>query len=357
MSEAEVLSLLIEAIYDSVLDPARWPVALGAVTRFVGGCSTGLYLKDAASRSGMIYYQDTGMSDADISRYFDTYIKLDPLTVRHYFMAVGDIAATLDFMPYAEFEETRVYREWASPLGLVDHLAAVLDKDQTSVSLLGVFRSRAQGLVDEPMRRRMRLVVPHMRRAVTIGGLLERRRIAENSLAQALDAIRAAVFLIAADGTIQHANTAGLRLLAEGGPVHDVNGRLAGIAHDVQAALSPTPAAPSFEPVIGRDGEPYLVHILPLRGQRRDGAAAVFIHKAALAEPAAPEAMARAYQLTPAELRILLAIAEVGGVPQVAEVLGISETTVKFHLRSLYAKTGSARQADLVKLVAGFAGP
>lgn len=69
----------------------------------------------------------------------------------------------------------------------------------------------------------------------------------------------------------------------------------------------------------------------------------------------APEALIRAYGLTPAELRVLLAIVEIGGAPEVAEALGISETTVKFHLRRLYEKTGGRRHADLVKLVAGFA--
>jgi DNA-binding CsgD family transcriptional regulator len=52
-----------------------------------------------------------------------------------------------------------------------------------------------------------------------------------------------------------------------------------------------------------------------------------------------------------------LAVVEVGGVPEVAEALGIAETTVRFHLRQLFAKTGTRRQADLVKLVAGFANP
>jgi hypothetical protein len=32
-------------------------------------------------------------------------------------------------------------------------------------------------------------------------------------------------------------------------------------------------------------------------------------------------------------------------------------STVKTHLGHLYAKTGTSRQADLVKLVAGFANP
>ena len=73
--------------------------------------------------------------------------------------------------------------------------------------------------------------------------------------------------------------------------------------------------------------------------------------------PSPPEAIAKAYKLTPTELRVLLAIVEVGGVPEVAEALGVAETTVKTHLGRTYQKTGANRQADLVKLVAAFSNP
>jgi DNA-binding CsgD family transcriptional regulator len=63
------------------------------------------------------------------------------------------------------------------------------------------------------------------------------------------------------------------------------------------------------------------------------------------------------FRLTPSELRVLFAIIEIGGVPEVAPVLGVSEETVKTHLKRLFAKTGTKRQADLVKLVAEFANP
>lgn len=64
--------------------------------------------------------------------------------------------------------------------------------------------------------------------------------------------------------------------------------------------------------------------------------------------------IAKSYRLTPTELRVLLAVVEVGGVPEVAEALGVAETTVKTHLGRIYEKTATARQADLVKLVAGY---
>ena len=81
------------------------------------------------------------------------------------------------------------------------------------------------------------------------------------------------------------------------------------------------------------------------------------MHKAALEAPSPPEAIAKLYKLTPSELRVLLAIVQVGGVPETAEALGIGEATVKTHLHRLFGKTGAGRQADLVKLVAGFASP
>ena len=38
-------------------------------------------------------------------------------------------------------------------------------------------------------------------------------------------------------------------------------------------------------------------------------------------------------------------------------MLGISETTVKTHLQRVFEKTGTSRQSDLVKLVAGYINP
>jgi DNA-binding CsgD family transcriptional regulator len=41
----------------------------------------------------------------------------------------------------------------------------------------------------------------------------------------------------------------------------------------------------------------------------------------------------------------------------VAFALGLSDETVKTHLKHVFSKTGTNRQADLVKLIAGYANP
>lgn len=76
-----------------------------------------LFSKDASRKSGHIYYHDGGIDPHYIRLYFEKYVKLDPATTGHYFAQIGEPMATADLMPYEEFLETRVYREWAHPQG------------------------------------------------------------------------------------------------------------------------------------------------------------------------------------------------------------------------------------------------
>ncbi len=117
-------------------------------------------------------------------------------------------------------------------------------------------------------------------------------------------------------------------------------------------------------PLFSREGERYVAHVLPLTaGARRkarvaySAVAAVFVRKAALELPHPLEAIASTFKLTPAEMRVLMMIVQFGSLQEVAPVLGISEATVKTHLQRIFAKTDTSRQADLVKLVAGYMSP
>jgi DNA-binding CsgD family transcriptional regulator len=182
------------------------------------------------------------------------------------------------------------------------------------------------------------------------------------------------MFIVDSTGRIIHANLSAHRLIAEASVLRATNGRIAAldlhggrILRDVFAAAQAGDAAVGKSgiavPLTARTGERYVAHVLPLTsGARRkagvsySAAAAMFVRKAALDLPSPPEAVAGEFKLTPAEVRVLFAIVEIGGVPEVAPVLGISEQTVKSHLHRIYEKTATNRQADLVKLVASYAG-
>jgi DNA-binding CsgD family transcriptional regulator len=56
-------------------------------------------------------------------------------------------------------------------------------------------------------------------------------------------------------------------------------------------------------------------------------------------------------------VRVLQAVMQTSGIAALAQSLGISRATVKTHLNRLLAKTGSKRQADLVRLTAAHSGP
>ena len=233
MDETAQVSALIGDIYDAALDPSLWPLALGGAKGFVGGVAASLYSKDAVNKCGNMFYQNAdGIDPHYRDLYFDTYVKLDPTTTGHFFAELDAPVATNDIIPYQEFLETRFYLEWARPQGLVDHVVAVIEKSNTSAALFGVFRHERDGLVDDDVRRRMRLITPHVRRAVLIGKVIDLRTAEAATFADTLDGLTAGMLLVDATGRIIHANTAGHAILREGDFLSAIGGRL--VAGDPQ---------------------------------------------------------------------------------------------------------------------------
>jgi DNA-binding CsgD family transcriptional regulator len=243
-----------------------------------------------------------------------------------------------------------------------------------SVAMFGVFRREQDGFADDA-RRRLRLLAPHLRRAVLIKGMLNHKAAEAATLADTLDGLSASLCLVDAGGRIVHVNAAAQAILDAGDVLRTVEGKLA--ARDAQAdrTLREVFAAAGegdealgtkgiAVPLTGEEGERFVVHALPLTSGARRRAritcmavAALFIRRTTLAVSARPEVIGAAFKLTPTELRVLLAIVELGSVPEVAAALGVAGTTVRWHVGRLFEKTGARRQADLVKLVTGYATP
>lgn len=65
------------------------------------------------------------------------------------------------------------------------------------------------------------------------------------------------------------------------------------------------------------------------------------------------EHLREAHRLSPQETRIALHLVDGGSVATCAEALEVAESTVRSHLKSIFAKTGIRRQADLHTLLPG----
>ena len=190
-------------------------------------------------------------------------------------------------------------------------------------------------------------------------------------LAAALDALAAGVVLIASDGQVVYMNAAAAQQIKTGGVVRVFNNRLSPVdpaaAHALRTALAQsrddrgksaqggnTLALPN------RDGSGILATILPLTGDDKLGYSgqitAIFIQDLNLQLQWPGEAFAKLYGLTGGELRVALALMRGLTPQQVASVLLISPETVKTHLKRIYQKTDTCRQAELLTLMSRASG-
>ena len=165
-------------------------------------------------------------------------------------------------MPYDELLATRFYREWVQPQGMVDSVHTMLDKTATTGAAFVVFRHERDGLVDDETRRRMRLIVPHIRRAVLVARLIDLKQAQAATFADTLDGLSAGLFLVDASGRIVHANAAAHGILAEDDFLRTISGRL--VARDAHidqhlrifaAASGDIEIGISIAAVDGHDGE------------------------------------------------------------------------------------------------------
>jgi DNA-binding CsgD family transcriptional regulator len=215
-------------------------------------------------------------------------------------------------------------------------------------------------------------IAPHAHQMLLISKTADLKQSEASALADTLNGLAAGIFLVDAGRRIVHANTAGHDILRADDFLRSISGQLVARNTKANRTLDQVFADNGGVaigtrgialPLTAHDGERYVMHMLPLTPATRTGigmagkaVAALFVRKVAL-DSRCGELVARTFELTPAELRVLLTIVEVGGVPETSAALGIAESTVKTHLHRVFDKTGARRQADLVKLAAGFSNP
>ncbi len=370
--EAEALSSVIGAVYDAALDPGLWPAALQEACRFLD-CAYGALGSADLVRNDLNFIVPWGYSEEAWRSYLTHYHHMNPFNVPAFRSRIGDIMVGSRHELYATFLASDFYREFAAPLGMLDAIQATVDRSASGIALLNFGRHRDAGVATDTQIRRMGLIAPHFRRAILIGGLIDRHVIQATAFVEAIDRLAAGVFMINPNGVMTHANRSGEAMIADGDPLRIVNGGAlvaidqaanrtlaAAIASAAQgdAGIGTTGMA-MLLPGIG--GRTFIAHVLPLAaGERREAsryhsAAALFVREAKVDLDTAIGAAAQLYGLTPAEVRVVRAVVEVGGVPQIATLLGTTRATVKSQLQAIFKKTATRRQAELVGLISGYA--
>jgi DNA-binding CsgD family transcriptional regulator/PAS domain-containing protein len=273
----------------------------------------------------------------------------------------------------AYIETSPYFQEWARSTGTVDTMALFLMHTPLHLAGLYLGRNECQGIITEREIELGKLLLPHLRRAVTISNLLDVRTILGTRLAEALDALRCAVVLTNEHGTILHANHSAEHMLDKGSPIQSPRGVLQATvpsaASELRSALA---LAAGNEAGIDKTGlairltepdvPPIFAHVLPLTGSdfrtrlQPAAVAAVFIGAPPDAQDGA-DAMAAAFGLTPAETKVLASLFGGRTLNETAAALGITRPTAKTHLEHIFLKTGVTRQAELMRLWTGLISP
>ena len=372
MNKTQQFSDLIELVYDAALDSALWPSVLEQTCAYLHGCTANIFCQNASDSVTLFY--SWGDDPTYRQSYMESYAAMNPLFPASTYFEPGVVHALDEIMPIREFKETRLYREWVEPQGILDVMHCNLERTGNGSAAIAIRRREVDGLFDEDAKSRFRLIVPHMRRALAIGHVIDFHRNETADLETTLDGLNTAVFLVAGDGQIIFANEPATETVANAQILHVSGGKLTASNRMASRELNDALLAADRGDAIAGDkgiaislseiaGVTHVAHVLSLKsGKRRrlnggSASAAIFIRPVTSTVRSSLELMTRHYKLTPCEVKVAEASIAAGSTLDIAERLGVSVATVKTHLNRLYSKTETSRRSELNRLTSNFASP
>jgi DNA-binding CsgD family transcriptional regulator/PAS domain-containing protein len=288
---------------------------------------------------------------------------------------LGEVATMTMLAGEREPLNSDFYVKWVRPLGFLDVIGVLVLKSGKRVAWFSVARSDIQARFEESELRQIEALSPHICRALLISDALDLQSIVATRLAETVDHLSTGIVLTEDRGRITYMNGSAEAILKDGNALKSRDGRLVATRSDSRDALSralesslagnaPSTSGQYAVPLPDEEGSGLIANVLPLQWrdgrnplQSLPGAAAVIIQDPS--EGAAPpmEAIGLLYGLTTAERNVLEHVADSRSPQETADRLGVSVNTVKTHLQKIFAKTNTARQADLVRLVARSTAP
>ena len=364
MDQLDALLNIVAAVHDTCFDPALWADCLRKVAELLDSNGVVLALEDT-SRSFAISFEANTPPESSAT-YLSEYHKIDPVIAFGRRAPVGRSYVDGMAIERSDFERSRFHAEFALRFGYACCIQAFTHQSDGCSGFFVAARSSRAEAFDQEERRLLDHLVPHFERALRLRTLLERADLARVEALDVLHEMADGVILVDDDLTITFANPEAHRLLSGRDGLLSVGSRLtaatsadtARLRHGVIAISSGgLDAGPSIFP-IGRPPpkRPLFVRIAKLSAamafqlQRKTARACQFI-----GDPDRPPSETRALEaalgLTPAEAKVVGLLA--AGIDPKAIVMHLqtSPETLRTHIKHVFAKTNTSRQAELVALV------
>jgi len=370
---------LVGLLYQGAMEPRPWHEALPALRRALNAQVVSLILRQpSADDRGVILNSvrpegdldssDTTLADPNdwqVVAYREQFFSLDPFIN----LPLDQVVALEDILPDKDLMTSDYYLHYLEPIDLFRILAVDTAEPGGMLARLRVSRRRSEAGFRTRERALLALIAPHLRRAVELYARLNRTSTERDVYAGAVNQLSVATIILDESGQVLTTNEVGRALLDQadglslrGGRLH-IEGR--DINRELEAALSTIIQAQ-------RHGKTSVVRALrvPRTGDRADlglvirpvpgdggtegqaiPSAAVFVSDPELEESTSQQVLGELFDLTPAESRLATLLARGLSLSDVSRAQNISQHTVRAQLKSIFAKTGVSRQAELVRLV------
>jgi len=359
---------LVERIYAAALEPGRWPGVLSAIAGTVN--SPGAVLQVQARATGAVLFAAVGgIDEAALAEYARSWAAHDPRLQIGLRGRVGETLSAEEHLDLAAFRRSAIYNEFLAPLDLGSTLGAIVHADREIFVAASAQRALRPPGFDAEEKRRFAILVPHLARAAEIGHELGAAAASRRAFTAALDRLPRGVLLVDARLAVRFANRYAEEVLAAADGLRTERGALVASRPETTAALrrlvagaaAPAACGPASaggylalaRPSLARPLEllvaPLTPELAPMAAGRAVAALFVVDPERRLELP--HEALRQLYGLTPAEARLAALVAEGLGLPEVATRLGVARETAKSTLRAVFAKTGTRKQGELVRLL------
>lgn len=358
---------LIDRLYDAALAPAGWRGLSQMIAKTFDANGAVIKLHGPGQRIEMVD-NTANLDTPDRLRDWSDHWHANDLWVeRSVSHGMSRIVVSQALVSADEASRSAFYQERLPPLDIHHMAGAVFALDQGGVGVIGIHRARSQTAFDAADQRALRALLPHLQRAMKLAQRMATTPLASAPLAQCLDMVDDGLALIASDRRVVHLNrtaevmlnqACGLRLM-RGRIVAEPPGAAARIERALAAALDPVGAAvtaPAAVLVERGDRSPLTLTATPIGSMATMPFGARPMAMLTIRDPEWPPlAITRLQELFGLRRSEAIVAAQLGcglAPHEIARACGIGIATVRSHVKQLYQKTGTSRQAQLAVLLA-----